>query len=114
MACSRSRGPSTAAPAARAVVGWLGLAAIGVACVAFSARTPLPGAAALLPVSGALAVIWAGSPGTRWAATRGLGLRPVQYVGDISYGIYLWHWPLLLLGTVRPARPRHRKERSWC
>jgi peptidoglycan/LPS O-acetylase OafA/YrhL len=83
--------------AIRAAVGWLGLAAIGVACVMFDVTTPFPGVAALLPVVGAVAVIWAGAPGTSWAATRGLGVRPVQYVGDISYSIYLWHWPLLIL-----------------
>ena len=82
--------------AARAALSWLGLAVIAAACVVFSPRTPFPGVAAALPVLGALAVIAAGSPSPRWAATRGLGLRPVQYIGDVSYGIYLWHWPVLL------------------
>src|SRR3954470_14553381 len=70
---------------------WAGLAAIAVAAVTYSADTAFPGIAAALPVGGAAAVIWAAAP------TAGMRLRPVQYLGDISYSVYLWHWPLLIL-----------------
>jgi peptidoglycan/LPS O-acetylase OafA/YrhL len=75
----------------RPAVCWAGLAAIAVAAAAFSGATPFPGSAALLPVLGAAAVIWAAAP------LRPLALRPVQFLGDVSYGVYLWHWPLLIL-----------------
>ncbi len=42
-------------------------------------------------------MIWAGAPRLPWAPTGVLALRPVQWIGDVSYGIYLWHWPLLIL-----------------
>jgi SGNH domain (fused to AT3 domains)/Acyltransferase family len=64
-----------------------GLAAIGTAAGAFSADTPFPGLAALLPVLGAAAVIQA----------RAFALRPLERLGDISYSVYLWHWPLIVL-----------------
>ena len=80
-----------------AVLSWVGLAGIGVAAAFFSPDTPFPGYAALLPVLGALAVIAAGAPTGRWAPTRGLELPPVQYLGNVSYSVYLWHWPLLIL-----------------
>jgi peptidoglycan/LPS O-acetylase OafA/YrhL len=63
-----------------------GLAAIGASVVAFDAGTAFPGVAALLPVAGAAAVI----------AGATLALRPLERLGDISYSVYLWHWPLIV------------------
>ncbi|HXQ76544.1 MAG TPA: acyltransferase family protein [Acidimicrobiales bacterium] len=33
------------------------------------------------------------------AAARLLSLRPLRYVGTISYGVYLWYWPVALVMT---------------
>jgi peptidoglycan/LPS O-acetylase OafA/YrhL len=88
---------TSARPAFRAAVSWLGVGAILLASFAFTAETPFPGAAALLPILGTVAVIWAGAPALRWAPLGWMKLRPVQWVGDNSYSIYLWHWPLLIL-----------------
>jgi peptidoglycan/LPS O-acetylase OafA/YrhL len=81
---------------ARAALSWAGLVAIGLASALYSAGTPFPGSAALLPVLGALAVIHAGLPVTRWAPSLAMCVKPAQLVGDLSYSIYLWHWPLLV------------------
>ena len=88
---------SSARPALRAAVSWLGVAMILVAAFAYTPETPFPGAAAILPIAGTLAVIWAGSPQLRWAPTGWMSLRPAQWLGDVSYSVYLWHWPLLIL-----------------
>ncbi|WP_343900753.1 acyltransferase family protein [Arthrobacter rhombi] len=78
------------------VSAWAGLALIVGAATTFTAATPFPGAAALAPTLGAAALIWAGSS-SKSSPTGVLGLRPVQWVGDASYSIYLWHWPLIAL-----------------
>jgi peptidoglycan/LPS O-acetylase OafA/YrhL len=89
-------GRAVARPVAAGVLSWLGLGAILVAALAFTERTAFPGWAALLPVGGALAVMAAGMPACRWAPTRVLAMAPMQFLGDISYSVYLWHWPLLI------------------
>ncbi|BBH17368.1 acyltransferase [Nocardioides baekrokdamisoli] len=89
-------------PPARTAVAAAGLAAIVVTFVTFDASTPFPGYSALLPVLGAAAVIAAqpsltGMVPNRSRIARVLAVRPIQWLGDISYSIYLWHWPLLIL-----------------
>ncbi|MGW9629803.1 acyltransferase family protein [Agromyces sp. NPDC055520] len=83
--------------AVRAVIGWLGWIAIAYSAWTFSAATPFPGSAALVPVLGTAAVIWANEPRVWWSSTALTGIRPIQWVGDVSYSAYLWHWPLILI-----------------
>ncbi len=88
---------------AAAAIGWAGLAAIVFAVFDFGAGTPFPGLAALVPTLGAAALILAGaSPGggSSLAPSAALSLRPVRYVGRISYSWYLWHWPALVFAAV--------------
>jgi len=81
--------------------GWAGLTCIGLAAVLFSSATPYPGSAALLPTLGAALVIAAGVGGVvpRLAAGRALSVGPMRYVGDRSYALYLWHWPVLVIAA---------------
>ncbi len=88
---------------AAAAIGWLGLAAIVYSCFAFSATTPFPGVAALLPTLGAAALILAGS--SIYAQRAGapawlLSLAPVRHIGRVSYSWYLWHWPMLIFAAA--------------
>lgn len=88
----------------RAVLGWIGLAAIVAASTVFDATTVFPGSAATVPVLGAFAVLMAG--GTSWGPEVVLRAKPLQHLGAWSYSLYLWHWPLLLLvETQFGARP---------
>ena len=91
--------PAISAPV-RETMRLLGLAAILVACLAFTRTTPFPGYAALLPTIGCALVIAAGKSEGRWSSFRVLALPPAQYLGDISYSVYLWHWPLVVFGLV--------------
>ena len=80
-------------PTPAAVLGFAGLGAIVLATLIFSPSTRFPGVAALLPCLGAAAIIRAGRADMPF---RPLTLRPVRYVGKISYSWYLWHWPPLI------------------
>jgi peptidoglycan/LPS O-acetylase OafA/YrhL len=64
--------------------------------VAYSKATPFPGVAAIAPCLGAALVIHAGTAGPTILG-RLLSLRPVVFVCLISYSLYLWHWPALVL-----------------
>ena len=88
---------SRADPRLRAAVSWLGILMILAAAFLYTKGTPFPGYAAILPIAGTVLVIWAGSPTVSWSPLGWMKLRPVQWVGDVSYSIYLWHWPLLIL-----------------
>lgn len=77
-----------------------GLIAIVVAGLTFSSETVFPGYAALLPVLGAAAVIVGGMAGRDVGGpAQLLNTAPMRWVGDLSYSLYLWHWPLLVFAT---------------
>jgi peptidoglycan/LPS O-acetylase OafA/YrhL len=78
-----------------------GLSAIVVAALSYTAATPFPGYAALLPVLGTAAVIAGGC--ARPAGV--LGAPVLQSIGRFSYSWYLWHWPVLLIAPFAVGRP---------
>lgn len=86
-------------------LSWAGLAAIGISSVLLNGRSPFPGLLALVPVLGTLAVIVAGDPQHSTSPTRLARIRPVQLLGDVSYSVYLWHWPLIVMLPLLLTRP---------
>ncbi|MFJ9768225.1 acyltransferase family protein [Streptomyces erythrochromogenes] len=92
----------------RLLGGWAGAAAIGWCVVAYDAATPYPGLAALVPTLATAAVILAAIPGRGERHTPGAGEvgrllagRAPRAVGRLSYNLYLWHWPVLVLAEAR-------------
>jgi peptidoglycan/LPS O-acetylase OafA/YrhL len=81
---------------ARTALAWAGLAGMVLAVFLVSDDAAFPAPWALLPVLAAAAVIIAGTNGEAkglWPLTN----RVSGYIGDISYSLYLWHWPVVVL-----------------
>ncbi len=87
---------------ARDMLAIFGLWAVGWAVFTFTAHTLFPGANALFPCVGAALLILSGEDGSG-TVTRLLSLRPVVFVGLISYSLYLWHWPVYVFARYAAA-----------
>ena len=82
---------------ARRIGGWVALAAILSCGILLEVSTVFPGYAALWPTLAAAAILVCGQGAPlRWSASALLAWRPFVALGNISYGLYLWHWPLLV------------------
>ncbi len=75
-----------------ATISALGLSLIAASIFGFHHQQPYPGWRSLLPTLGAALIIASGS---RKLVNRALAVRPLVWVGLISYALYLWHWPIL-------------------
>ena len=60
----------------------------------YTEETLFPGTSALVPVLGSCLIIYSGLGGEESFISKLLSLRPMVYIGLISYSLYLWHWPL--------------------
>ncbi len=83
--------------------GIAGLAAIAYADLAFNDTTSYPGTNALWPVAGAGLVILAGQmtdSSNPTVVMTMLGIRPMRWIGRLSYSWYLWHWPFIVLAVL--------------
>lgn len=76
----------------RNIASVAGLGLIAWSVLAFDEATVFPGMNALLPCLGAAMIIWARTG----IINRMLSLRPVVFIGLISYSLYLWHWPVIV------------------
>lgn len=81
-------------------LGWIGLAGITVSVACFDHRTSFPGTAALLPVLGTALVLLAGRVPNPYGVAAILSREPFQFVGKISYSLYLWHWPIIVFAAI--------------
>ncbi|TQS92780.1 acyltransferase [Arthrobacter sp. TS-15] len=86
------------------VMAWSGFALILAVMVLFTEELVFPGWAATIPCLGALAMI-AGGCGEE-TPLGFLNNRIIQYFGSISYSLYLWHWPVLIIPGLMLDGPK--------
>jgi peptidoglycan/LPS O-acetylase OafA/YrhL len=92
---------------------WIALALFVYGTLQFRDSTPFPGTAALVPVTATAISIAAVHSWPRILNLIG-NHRTVQWLGAISYPLYLWHWPLLVIPVVYLGRGLHIYERFLC
>jgi peptidoglycan/LPS O-acetylase OafA/YrhL len=87
-------------PMVRGVGSWVGVALILYAALAYDPATPFPGHAAAVPVVGAALLLLGGHGAVRsWGPQGLLSVAPMRWIGDWSYSLYLWHWPLIVVAA---------------
>jgi peptidoglycan/LPS O-acetylase OafA/YrhL len=89
-----TRGEVNASAGTRTVIGWAGLVAMLIACLWYSAATPYPGWQALLPCVGTVMILWSQEQGLLGVG-RLLVWPPLRLIGQMSFSLYLWHWPIM-------------------
>ena len=92
---------------------WIALALFIYGTFIFRDSTPFPGTAALVPVF-ATAISLAAVHSWPKILNRVGTHRVIQWLGEISYPLYLWHWPLLVIPAVYLGRGLHIYEKLIC
>ncbi len=84
----------------RRLFAWLGASGFLALLIGaqFIPETVFPGSVAALPVFGTMAVLLAGASAPDSPTARLLSTRSAQVLGRLSYSLYLWHWPALIIG----------------
>lgn len=81
-------------------LGWLGVALIVATYLTISEEDPFPGLIALAPVAGTAMVLLSGAHQGLKGPKVVLALEPFQWIGKLSYSLYLWHWPVIVYALI--------------
>ena len=90
---------------------WAAWGALALAAYFFGPESGVPGLKALVPVLATAAILWAGDIKHPWAPHDLTSFRPIQILGDISYSLYLWHWPLIIAAPFALDRDITAKDK---
>ena len=77
---------------------FIGSSAIAFSSFTFSNSTIFPGFSAVIPVLGTAFIIFGSQRATVMSLL--LNQRPIQFIGNISYSWYLWHWPFIVFSGI--------------
>ncbi len=96
---SPQQSPATRSGLRTTLLSWMALGGLVAATLLYDEETPFPGVAAVLPVLATVVLLRTGTRSDEaptWSLRRLLALRPLQFIGKLSYSWYLWHWPALV------------------
>ena len=79
----------------REIVAGVGLAAVFLPLMFYTPKMPFPGLLALVPCIGTALMLHAGANGESWAG-KSISTPGYLFFGNLSYSLYLWHWPILV------------------
>src|SRR5699024_10112376 len=87
--------------ALRGFAGWVGVVLIATCGIFLDGAALFPGPWAFWPLAGLILVLISAGPDggnhdPKGSATHFLSNKPLAWIGDRAYGLYLWHWPLLI------------------
>ena len=94
-------------------IPWIGAVGVTVSVLLFDETTAFPGINALLPVASTAILLGSISIWPRFFNDISNN-RLAQWLGAISYPLYLWHWPALVLPSSALGRPLRFYERLLC
>ena len=87
--------PELKSKISRHILSLIGLGLVLYGIFRYNENTLFPGYAAVLPVAGASIIIYTGIGG-RGVVNNILSIKPLVFIGLISYSLYLWHWPIIV------------------
>jgi peptidoglycan/LPS O-acetylase OafA/YrhL len=84
-------------PAIRNALSLMGFGMIAAPIFLYTENTAFPGFAAAVPALGTALIIYGGAENPTFV-NKLLSISPLVFIGQISYSLYLWHWPLIIFG----------------
>ena len=96
-------------PHVNTLLGFLAMLALAAAVWRLNTMSVYPGVLAWWPCGTTAVLLWTGQASVQGGPATWLSWRPLRYIGDISYSLYLWHYVWLML----PLQMVHPPTSSW-